>query len=81
MRRFLAVAAVLALASPALAQSPTPGEPQPTVAKMRKVCKPGPSSNPLYPEMKCHMVPVASATVAPASSASEVAMQNSSAPH
>ena len=79
MRRFVAVATVLMLAGPILAQSAAdPAEPKPTVAKMKRVCKPTAGTNPLFPEMKCRMVPVAE--TASAASSTEVAMRNSSAP-
>ena len=86
MRRLIAFAATLMLSAvPALADPPA-DDPQPTTAKMRKVCHPAASSNPLYPEMKCHMVPVAYATPAhptdPAAqaAAAQIALDNGSVP-
>ena len=59
MRRSVAALFLVTFATaPVLADPPASSDLAPTVAKMKKVCHPVQGGNPLYPEMKCHMVPV-----------------------
>ena len=64
MRRSLAVLAALMLTGPVLAQLPdaaSDGAPPAPPVKMKKVCHPIDSGNPLQLLVKCHEVPVETA--------------------
>ncbi len=86
MRSIIAAAlAAACLAGPALADPATADAP-----KTKKVCRAVNNGNPLFPQMKCHTVPVETASAAPSAAAApapaadqpaQVAMQNSAQPH
>lgn len=84
-RSLVILLAAAALAAPAFAQAADPAAPAAEKPKMKKVCRSVNNGNPLFPDVKCRMVPVKDAEPAMAVAAAQPAAntqvaQNMTAP-